>query len=389
MTHDQTTHASPLDEDAYQALKSRLEATYLRRRSDQALSAFLNQALPDRATWKERRDELHAVEQRISNADDNGVEPDPLDLAEAARLTKLVQAYKPRGFAATGESGAGKSRLMDEAFLRIGTDMRRRGRIIPLLRYELPAPCTLMRLGHELLACLGYPAQGRLLEHEVWNLVREHLVMAKVDILYLDEIQNVTQGAKVHEAKRILDTIKTLIKRREHPVIVVLTGLPTFDDFVEGDTQVSRKIDFVPLETLSVADAPMITMALKRLVAIADLSVDDTLLDMLVPRLIHAGQNQFGITMEIAVASVLRAVRPLDPSGAHLPSACRLDMEHFARAFAGRSGNAGFANPFVTPDWHAVDVSRVNVVSPSQVRSGDGTPLDTDRPRRNRGKARS
>ena len=386
MTGPLNRNAVPLDEDAYQRLKSQLQAVYLKRHSDIAFATFLDQSLKDRAKWKERCAALSAVERRIDDADQRGAEPDLLLLAEAADLTKLVMGYEPHGFAATGGSGAGKSRLMDEALLKSSAALRRRGRIMPLLRFEVPAPCTLRRLGSELMTALGYPVAGRLLEHEVWDLVRTHLRLAGVDVLYLDEIQNVTEGANVKEAERILDTVKHLMKRREHPVILVMAGLPSFDEFAEDDDQVRRRIGFVPMGTLSAADVPMVVKALQHLAAIAGLEVDDTLETGIVPRLIHAGQNQFGTTMEIAVASVLRAARPIDIAGNHLPSDVLLSIGHFAKAFAERSGCAGFANPFVAPDWHKLDVSRVNVVSRSQLGGGNEPRIGDDRPPKRRGK---
>ena len=368
---DGMTLNRPLDEHRFQALQSKVSGTYLRRRSDHSFSNFLDQSLRDREVWRSNRDALRDIRARIDAVHADGTDPDPDDVDLFTSLQKLVAAYRPRGFVVTGASGAGKSRLVDEALSRRNPALMRRGRSLPLLYLEVPGPCTLRTLGLELSRALGYPVAPKALEHEIWDVVRAQLALADVSVLYLDEIQNVTEGANVKEAPRILNTLKNLMKRREHPVILVMAGLLSFTGFAEDDDQVRRRIDFVPLETLTLADAPTITNAVERLAGHAGLHLGEGFESGVIPRLIHAGQSQFGMTMEIAVEAVLCAARPLAQDGKHLPPADSLDISHFATVFARRTGNAGFANPFVAPNWHTLDVSRVGVVSRNQLSAGD------------------
>ncbi len=383
-----TTRDRPLDEPSFQALKAKLEGTYLKRLSDYSFATFIDQSLQDREVWRSNRDAFNDLRDRVDAARAEGTEPDAQDVDRLTCLQKAMNAYKPRGFVATGHSGAGKSRLVDEALSRRGSTLMRRGRTLPLLYQEVPGPCTLLTLGRELLRTLGYPVANRALEHEVWDVVRAQLALADVSVLYLDEIQNVTEGANAREAPRILNTLKNLMKRREHPVILVMAGLPSFTGFAEDDVQVRRRINFVPLETLTLADAPTINAAVERLAQFAGLRLGDGFEAGVVPRLIHAGQSQFGITMELAVDAVLCAARPLAKDGTHLPRAAVLDVSHFAATFARRTGNATFANPFVVPNWHVLDMSKVSVVSPSQMRATSGSTVEDEKPKRSRGKAK-
>lgn len=359
--------ACPLTTDEFQVIKARLEATYIRRDSDDTAVRSIQDALDDRNDWLRR----HPSTRR--NSTRSGILIDSLDddLPTAAE-----KPFEARGVAVTGHSGAGKTRLLNGALRAVALAAKAEGLRLRMLYQQVPAPCTLSSLGIEILTSLGYPISSNAKQHEVWGMVRHHLALSGIQLVHLDEIQNVLATANIIESRRILDTIKTMMNSPEHPVVLVLSGLPIFHPSAEEDDQVGRRIAFVTLETLDPGDASDLLIAIETMAAKADLVLQPDFTTAVIPRLIHTARRQVGLAMEIAVGAAGHALRPRDRDGNRLPQERTLNITHFAAEFARLTGNAPFANPFLAADWHRLDVRRKGITSPAQlVEPADDEPV--------------
>ena len=341
---------SESDADRHAALKAKLVETYIQRPSDDAVATFLKETVEARQAW-------------VANLPGSFV-PE-LDLP-----SDETPDFESRSIVVTGSTGAGKSRMVKRGLSRLNltsTDPRR----MRILRLRVPGPCTLLTLGRCVARAVGYPIADNVREHVTWEIVRRQLALAGVEILHLDEIQNVSETANVSESVRVLNTLKALMTCSVHPVSLVLTGLPSFVGFVQADGQVRRRCNFVQLETFGLSDEPTLTSVLEALAERAGLRGVHLGGD-LVPRLLHAGQGQVGLTMEIAVNVVMRAVSARNQGCSE--ERAFVHIGHFADEHAARTGNADLANPFLADDWHRLDMDRVGIVSLDQERYIDETP---------------
>jgi len=73
---------------------------------------------------------------------------------------------------------------------------------------------------------------------------------------------------------------------------------------------------------------------------------DDLNLDDLLPRLVHAGANEFGLTIQMLLFALEEAL---------LASADRLARDHFAEAFRRKSGCVPALNVFLCSDYLSID----------------------------------
>ena len=352
------------DAHLHATLKAKLVQTYIQRPSDDAFATFLKDTLEARQACAAHQ-------------------PDPF-VPESDFAPGETPDFECRSIVLTGFSGAGKSRLVKRGLSRLNLtspDPRR----IRILRQRVPGPCTLLTLGRCVARAMGYPIADNVKEHVTWEIVRRQLALAGVEILHLDEIQNVSETANVSESIRVLNTLKALMTCSVHPVSLVLTGLPSFVRFVQADPQVRRRCNFVQLETFGLSDEATLTSALEALAERAGLTgVEHG--GHLVPRLLHAGQGQVGLTMEIAVNAVMRAVSARDQGLCE--ERAFVHIGHFADEHAARTGNTDLANPFLADDWHRLDMDRVGIVSLDQERYIDETSTESPSPKRRSARGR-
>jgi hypothetical protein len=94
--------------------------------------------------------------------------------------------------------------------------------------------------------------------------------------------------------------------------------------------------------------------------------------DDLVARLLHAGQYEMGITLEILAEATEEA---LDRD------AKSITMTDFANAYAGRNLMPDDHNPFVSNAWHAIDTTRLQTKDEEEIDDAT-TPVGKKRKRK-------
>jgi hypothetical protein len=289
-------------------------------------------------------------------------------LAEGASTqgsTRCVGRLKEgRALAIIGGSGTGKSRTLDRHFLK-REEFAGYGdpnSDCPLISLTVPSPCTPRLLGMSILNRIPYTISRELKENVVWELVHHQLQLRGIRFLHLDELQHVQQSRNVVEIKKVQDSLKSLMQSPRWPVWLILSGLPSITSMLSGDEdagehgdqQVWRRTRFVVFEDLDLAkDTPLVRHLLRTFAGEkAALSIDALESDEFIARLLHASIYRLGIGIEFVQDAIWNAL---------LQESRSLGMEHFAAAFAARTGCLPADNVFnaALTDWHLIDPRKV------------------------------
>lgn len=186
-------------------------------------------------------------------------------------------------------------------------------------------------------------------------MVRDRIRSLKILVLHFDEMQHVVQTVNDVEMQKIRNVLKGLMVDPVHPIGIVVSGTPSVRSLIDADEQVERRGCFLEFGPLSAAaDGRMIGNFVKVLAERAELTIDKPEIDKLVPRLIHAGRQQLGIVAKQIHRAIRTALRQ---------DAKQLTIEHFATAYALRTGNLAPFNPYLADQWKDIDTSKVLVTS--------------------------
>ncbi len=254
--------------------------------------------------------------------------------------------------AVVGDSGAGKTRLVDRALNRnrliLGCPLE-----AVMIRIGMPAPATLAAWGLEMADALGFPMAANTPEKVVWKEVRRRLPLKGVRLVRIDEFQNVTKSADRHQLKAIRASLKGLMVDPDHPVALVVSGLPDFLPHVAVEQEVVKRMRVVDLLPLHLPeDWSVLEEAFAALSKVAGIVVTKATEREVAPRLLHAAFHQMGEAIKL-MRNAFALARQLGAS--------ELSIEHFAADYLSRRASASAANPFLAKDWRLVDVRRLAV----------------------------
>lgn len=250
-----------------------------------------------------------------------------------------------RGIVLTGWPGEGKSTTMQQVLSThpaLGPSPDGPARYLSV---KVPSPATLKSFGCEILRATGYSDISERRERwSIWNLVRHRLAVNGYVCLVVDEAHDLQSAGSQREAMDILSAFKSLLAA-DPPVIVILMGIPIFQELVSIEGQTQRryaKLDLPPV-TLA-ADGQNLRKVLQNYCARADLEPPT---GDIVPRLIHASRMRFGLCVENIVNAIELALRVGDS---------RLEPLHFAESWATVSRQPSSKNPFIATEWSKIDL---------------------------------
>jgi len=258
-----------------------------------------------------------------------------------------------RGLVLVGASGAGKTTLLQEGFKTNPAfpNYGKRGVWCPLVSVRAPAPCTLLQLAMRILGRLEYRATRELRENVAWVRVRDQLALQNILFLHIDDLQRVLHQLSEEEIQKVRDTLTDLMAAEDWPVQLILSGLPELVPFVRADRQLRRRLRFMSLPRLSEQEhAEFVAAAIKKYAETTGLAVKTDPEQSIVGRLLHAGQYEMGITLEIIGEAVEFALER---------AAGSLTVTDFADAYAERNLLPDDQNPFMAYDWDRIDTSRL------------------------------
>ncbi|MDX7952928.1 TniB family NTP-binding protein [Lichenihabitans sp. Uapishka_5] len=337
-------------------------------------------------TVRDTSDHLNTIGEELAKYYFTREEDDTLKKALDRLVKNAKQSPEARAIVVSGESGAGKSTLLGRAFRKHPAFPNFEDEGCQLLSVQVPSPCTLEELGREICEAAGYPFLGNSRSASVWRAVRNQLKAEGIRYLHLDEVQNLTETVDKNEGKKVRNTLRAMLIRKKHPVALVLSGPPVIVEFLRQDNQIRRRSEFVAIESLRQDDGEILVDTIKALAEEAGVGTEAHLAMDTVPRLMHAALRQFGTAVDIARCAILAAAGSRYRAEGEIAAEPCLTGAHFANEFAIRTGNAGFANPFVTPDWQALDCSLVQVTKIDGLASPSDGEDDGSKPIRRRRK---
>lgn len=268
-----------------------------------------------------------------------------------------------RALVVMGAAGAGKTRALERAFDKRAefASFRDPDADCPLVSISAPSPCTLKQLGLSLLKGLGYETDRDMRENIAWEKVRHQLRARCVRFVHIDEAQHAIEFMHRHERQKVSDTLKDIMHGAGWPVWLILSGLPSFANFVEEDGQLRRRCRFLRFEGLCVSDdVSLIQRLIREYTDRAGVGSNDVLSDELAMRVIHASSNQLGISVELVQDAVDECLASNEVA---------LEIRHFAIAYGARTGCEQIHNIFVAPDWDRLDPNRT-LYQPAEDKEG-------------------
>ncbi len=251
------------------------------------------------------------------------------------------------------ESGAGKTfalkRLVGRHPAFPGYCVPRSGCAATYVR--VPASSTYKAVARITLRELGLPIKGNPPAHIIWEKVYERLEGLGVLVMHFDEMHNLLKSATDEEISEMRNVVKTLVTSPSWPIVVVISGLPEVINLTQPIDEIRRRCKHFEFISLRLPDdIALVEHAILDLAEIANLRLDATEHEALVPRLIHAALYQLGTSIELSHEAIDLALKGASSS---------LNREHFATAFAGRTGCAAPDNPFLAPKWVEVDCTKI------------------------------
>lgn len=269
-----------------------------------------------------------------------------------------------RGIAVIGESGSGKTTAIQRILRRLDAADAGAGEL-RWISIRVPTPATQKDLARAILHALDFQILRDTTASRMWDLVSFHLHLRKCWLIHLDEGQELGGRGSEIEKAAVINALKSLMQIPDWPTNLVISGTPELHDLLMQDPQLSRRlfvVHFLPVTELDSRDE--IALTVTRYAELAGLSQAPDLADVeFVPRLIHAGREQFGIVVELIIGAITRALAAGEAA---------LSVKDFAHFYAERTRDVSGRNPFIVPDFRSVQTGRSALVAEPQVRRKRG-----------------
>jgi len=260
--------------------------------------------------------------------------------------------FEPEALRVIGLSGSGKTRELNELIAQFNDSAAP----LPSGQPARIAQCILdskggwKDLGKKTLHALGYPIKNasRLTQSDIWARVMFHAKAQGVVGIQYDEAQHIFRGKSENERDDIRDAFKTLMKKQDWPLMLILSGVPELETYVSEEQQLFRMttlvrfndIDLTPSGSALAEDYETIHQIVGSFALEAGLKHDPEILNQdFYHRLATAAAFRWGILFDLVFLAALKAASA---------KASSLAREHFIEAWVTKTG----MNPAATPFTH-------------------------------------
>lgn len=170
--------------------------------------------------------------------------------------------------------------------------------------------------------------------------------------MHIDEAQDLIRHQTPKELNAVVSTLKSLLQHKSWPLGLILTGTVELKTLINHDPQLARRVYPIEFARLNILlDSDRILKAVTRYAEAAGITASsDTLSQDLAARLAHAADREFGLMIEMIIASLEEAMA----AGAE-----ELALTHFTSMFRKRTGCVDGLNVFVADDFERIEVRRL------------------------------
>lgn len=148
-------------------------------------------------------------------------------------------AQVPSGLLITGQSGAGKTTVLEQYADNFSRREDEERTIIPVLLVVTPGTPTVKSLAEAMLHALGDPFLNKGSAEEKTRRIYRYLVECQVELLIIDEFHHFYDSRRRHDARQITDWLKNLLNVARIPVMIV--GLPRSLFVIRMNEQLTRR----------------------------------------------------------------------------------------------------------------------------------------------------
>lgn len=148
-------------------------------------------------------------------------------------------AAEPIGIAVTGDSGTGKSRLMEDFVTRHPVVRESEGLYVPILRVKTPSKPTVKSLVELMLRETGDPKFDKGTENARTVRLQTLMRNAGARMVMIDEFQHFYDKGSQRVMHHVADWLKILID--DSKVALVVAGLPTCGAVLDQNEQLARR----------------------------------------------------------------------------------------------------------------------------------------------------
>ena len=93
-------------------------------------------------------------------------------------------------------------------------------------------------------------------------------------ILHLDELQHAPQSLNAVEQQKLRNALKAMLVDLEHPIGLVISGMPEIEPFIHPDRQVARRGYWLGFERLAMpGDIKAVSSTVRKMAEVAALDV--------------------------------------------------------------------------------------------------------------------
>lgn len=145
----------------------------------------------------------------------------------------------PTGILLTGQSGSGKTTVLEQYKSRYPKREETERTVEPILSVSTPAKPSVKNLAEAMLEAFGGPALHRGSAEEKTRRIYKYMRECRVEMLFLDEFHHFLDARRFSDASYVTDWLKNLINYLQIPVVIA--GLPRAAAVIRMNEQLARR----------------------------------------------------------------------------------------------------------------------------------------------------
>ena len=150
-----------------------------------------------------------------------------------------LSGTRPRGLLLLGETGVGKTTLLNHYFQSYMSLNTADSEFHPILQIELRARTTVKSVLTDAIRALGGFPPGRPTEYELMHQLKTLMTELKCSLLIIDEAHHLTARRQGTDGLAVADSIKNLMNTTG--ISIILAGLPRAEEAFEGHQELARR----------------------------------------------------------------------------------------------------------------------------------------------------